>query len=250
MINQKMISKLLSLFDAEINGHTQMTSISSSNGLASNTAITATNSRIATQQETLYHQSNLLGTWSGNFGPNNSPVTFSVQKINGSTATIEFDHNGQVQKGSATISNNIITYGNYQIATKDGKNAVLLFQSGSYSLHSTLSKTVDPSTSTANQNPLVGAWSGLSSSGNAASFNVQSITGSSASVSYTVNGVTSSGTGTYNASNNVISFGQAQISTNPMGQTNIVYSSLGQTYSIAATKASATSSSTTTSTFA
>jgi hypothetical protein len=227
-----------------------MTSVSSSNGLARNTAITATNSRIATQQETLYHQSNLLGTWSGNFGPNKSPVTFSVEKINGSTATIEFDHNGQKQKANASISNNIITFGNYQIATKDGQSAVLLFQSGSYSLHSPLTKTVDPSKSTANQNPLVGAWSGLSSTGNAASFTVKSITGNSADVTYAVNGVTNSGTGTYNASNNVISFGQAQISTNPMGQTNIVYSSLGQTYSIAATKASTTSTSTTTSTFA
>lgn len=227
-----------------------MTSVSSSNGLASNTAITATNSRISTQQETLYHQSNLLGTWSGNFGPNNSPVTFSVEKINGSIATIEFDHNGQKQKANASISNNIITFGNYQIATKDGQNAVLLFQSGSYSLHSTLTKTTDPSTSTTNQNPLIGAWSGLSSTGNAASFTIKSITGNSADVTYTVNGVTNSGTGTYNASNNVVSFGQAQISTSPMGQTNIVYSSLGQTYSIAATKASPTSSSTTTSTFA
>lgn len=227
-----------------------MNSIPSSNGLATGTAITATNSRIATQQETLYHQSYLLGTWSGKFGPNNSPVTFSVEKINGSTATIEFDHNGQKQKANATISQNIITFGNYQIATKDGKSAVLLFQSGSYSLHSTLTKTSDPSVSTANQNPLVGSWSGVSSSGNVASFNVKSITGNSADVSYTINGVTTSGTGSYNATNNVVSYGKAQISTNPMGQTNIVYSSLGQTYSVSANKASTASSSTTTSTFA
>lgn len=226
-----------------------MTSVANSNGLATSALISATNSRITSQNETLYHQSNLLGTWTGDFGPNKAPVTFNVTKINGSTATIEYDHNGQVQKATAPISQNIITFGNYQFGTKNGTNAVLLFQSGTTSLNATLTKTATPST-TATQNPLVGSWSGLTSDGTAASFTVNSITGSKADVSYTVNGVTNSGTGSYDASTNVVSFGSAQLSTNSAGQSHVIFSSIGQTYSVGVTKAGATSSSTTTSSFA
>lgn len=226
-----------------------MTSVTSVRGMAQNAAISATSSQISAQNETLYHQSSLLGTWSGTFGPNKSPATITVSKINGSTATIEYDHNGLKQKMTGSISQNIISFGDFQFGTKDGKNAILLFQSGSVSQHGTLTQTSSPTT-TAPQNPLVGAWSGLSSAGNAVSVNVKSITGSSADVTYTINGVTNSGTGTYNASNKVVSLGPAQIATNPAGQTNIIFSTLGQTYSVAATKASATSAATTTSTFA
>lgn len=226
-----------------------MTSVSSStasNAAAAQAAISATGSQISKQNQALYAQSNLLGTWSGKWSANNQAFTVKVDKITGATAQIEYTHNGQTQKLSATVSQNTITFGNVTIGTKNGTKGAAEFQAGSYTATATLTKT---SAEAVSANKLVGSWSGLTSTGNAASFTVTSITGTSAEVKYVVNGNTQSGTGTYNATNNVVSFKNAQISLAPSGAANVIFSAAGSTYSIPVTKASATSTSTT-STFA
>jgi len=227
-----------------------MTSVSSNVSAASSAIIAATGSQISKQNQQLYAQSNLLGTWSGNWSGTNQALTFKVLKITGSTAEIEYDHNGQVQKGQAQVSQNTITFGNVTIGTKNGTKGAAEFQVGSFTQTATLTKT---SAQPADPNVLVGSWSGLTSTGNAASFTVQSVTGTSAQVTTTVNGLTNSGTGTYNAANHTITLGKTQITATNGSNGNVIFSSLGSTYSVAVTKASTSASSTSssgTSTFA
>jgi hypothetical protein len=217
---------------------------------AATAAIAATGSQISKQNETLYQQGNLLGTWTGQWSDTKQPVTFKVLKITGATAQIEYDHNGQVQKGQASVSQNSITFDGITIGTNDGTSGAFEFSAGTITKTGTLTKAA-ASTAAADPTHLVGSWSGLTSTGNAASFTVNSITGTSASVSSTINGNTNSGTGTYNAANNVITFGSSQISLNSSGSANVIFTSLGSTYSVPVTKASTSASKTsTTSTFA
>jgi hypothetical protein len=212
---------------------------------AATAAIAATGSQISKQNETLYQQGNLIGTWSGKWSGTNQSVTFKVLKITGSTAEIEYDHNGQVQKGQASVSQNSITFDGVTIGTNDGSSGAIEFSSGTVTKTGTLTKT---SATAVDPNKLIGSWSGLTSTGNAASFTVKSITGTDAVVTSTVNGITNSGTGTYNAANNVITFGKTQISLSSSGSANVIFSSMGSTYSVPVTKAASTTS--TTSTFA
>jgi hypothetical protein len=63
-----------------------MTSVSSStasNAAAAQAAISATGSQISKQNQALYAQSNLLGTWSGKWSANNQAFTVKVDKITG-----------------------------------------------------------------------------------------------------------------------------------------------------------------------
>jgi len=228
-----------------------MTSVSSTAAAAAQAVISGTGSQISKQAETLYDQSNLLGTWSGKWSSGNQAFSVKVDKITGATAEIEYTHNGTTQKQQATVSQNTISFGSITLGTKNGTNGAAELQVGSFTSTATLTKSAPPATSTTGTNKLIGSWSGLTSSGNAASFTVKSITGTSADVTYAVNGITNSGTGTYNAANNVISFGGAQIALTPTGDANVVYTSLGSTYSVPVTKASTSASATsTTSTFA
>ena len=110
---------------------------------ASNAAITATNSRIAAQQENLYHTSNLLGTWSGKWnGSGNQSFTVKVDSITNGNASIEYTHNGQTQRGVAQVSKNIISFGTLQLATKNGSLGAAMFTSGSFQMTATVNKTV------------------------------------------------------------------------------------------------------------
>ena len=183
---------------------------------SANTIIASTGSQISKANENTYHQSNLLGTWTGTWKNDKKPITFKVLSIKGDTAEIEIGKNGTLKKAQATVSQNTITYGPYTMGT------------------------------------IVGSWSGVSPSGQAASFNVKSVTGTSASVTYTVNGYTHTGTGTYDAKHNMITFQGTQIALSPQGNATVTYQSLGHTYIVPVKKAStaATATSTTTSTFA
>jgi hypothetical protein len=230
-----------------------MSSVASSTTAASAAAaaaaITATGSQVSKQDETLYQQGNLIGTWTGKWSGTNQSVTFKVLKITGSTAEIEYDHNGQIQKGQATVSQNSITFGNVTIGTNNGSSGAIEFEAGTVTKTGTLTKTSTPSSATSDPTHLIGSWSGLTSTGNAASFQVKSITGTSAVVTSTVNGITNSGTGSYNATNHVITFGSSQIALDNNGNANVIFKSLGSTYSVPVTKAS-TATNSTTSTFA
>ena len=102
---------------------------------------------ISPVNEKLYHTSNLMGEWQGKF-PNGQSVTFKVFNIVNGNAQVEYDHNGQIDRGTAAVNKNIITYGPVQIATKDGSAGVLLFKSGSYSISTALVKSAKVATAT------------------------------------------------------------------------------------------------------
>ena len=155
-------------------------------------------SHISTLNEKLYHQSNLLGDWKGNFKQTNQPVEFKVLSINGDTAQVEFTHNGYTERGSATVSQNSISFGNVTIATRNGQKAAFEFSfqpkgqlASSGTETAILDKTADTTTPT---NPLVGSWSGGSGS-HFASFQVSSIDGRNAQVKYSFDGTSGKGTG-------------------------------------------------------
>jgi hypothetical protein len=87
-------------------------------------------SRISPLNERIYHQSNLLGDWKGSFSQNHQPVEVKVVSITGNTAQVEYTHNGQTERSSATVDKNSITFGNLTIATRNGTKAALVFAFG------------------------------------------------------------------------------------------------------------------------
>jgi hypothetical protein len=171
--------------------------------------IAASASHINPVNETLYRQSNLLGDWKGTTKQNHAPVEFKVISINGSTAQVEYTHNGRTERGQATVSQNSISFGNVTIATRNGTQAAFEFAyqpSGQLAATGTqtaiLSK--DTSAATTDANPLVGSWTGATVD-HTASFTVSSIDGRDAQVKYAVDG--RSGQGTGDVTQNSVLFG-------------------------------------------
>ena len=161
--------------------------------------IAASASHINPVNEKLYRQSNLLGDWKGTTKQNNAAVEFKVISINGSTAQVEYTHNGRTERGQATVSQNSISFGNVTIATRNGTQAAFEFAfqpSGQLAATGTqtaiLSK--DTSAATTDANPLVGSWTGATVD-HSASFTVSSIDGRDAQVKYAVDGRNGQGTG-------------------------------------------------------
>jgi hypothetical protein len=163
-------------------------------------------SRISPLNERIYHQSNLLGDWKGSFSQNHQPVEVKVVSIAGNTAQVEYTHNGYTERGSATVDKNSITYGNITIATRNGTRAALVFAFGTVRQTAVLDKAAAP---VANQNPLVGNWTGASGT-HSASFQVLSINGRNAQVKYNVDG--KSGQGVGDVVNHAVFFGKLQFS--------------------------------------
>ena len=125
---------------------------------------TVSASHINPVNEKLYHQSNLLGDWKGNFKKTNGSVDFKVLNINGSTAQVEYTHNGHTERGTGTVDGDTVTFGDVTIGTRDGTNAAFEFSyqpdgsSASIGTQTaTLTKDAAASTDT---NPLVGSWTG------------------------------------------------------------------------------------------
>ena len=171
--------------------------------------IAASASHINPVNETLYRQSNLLGDWKGTTKQNHAAVEFKVISINGSTAQVEYTHNGRTERGTATVSQNSISFGNVTIATRNGTQAAFEFAyqpSGQLAATGTqtaiLSK--DTSAATTDANPLVGSWTGATVD-HTASFTVSSIDGRDAQVKYAVDG--RSGQGTGDVTKNSVLFG-------------------------------------------
>jgi hypothetical protein len=174
----------------------------------------APTSQISPANERAWHQSNLLGDWKGTTKQNHVAVEFKVISINGSTAQVEYTHNGRIERGQATVSQDSITFGNVTIATRNGTQAAFEFAyqpSGQLAATGTqtaiLSK--DTSASTTNANPLQGSWTGASAN-DSVSFQVTSISGRNAQVKYNIDGVSGQGTG--DIVGNAVLLGKVQFS--------------------------------------
>ena len=198
-------------------------------------------SQISPATERTYHQSNLIGDWKGVWSSKDHQfVEFKVVNIRGAKAQVEYTHNGHTERGLADVDGATITFGDVTIGTKDGKNAALEFSVSGATKSAILAK-VDTA---ADQNKLVGSWSGFSSaSGQSAFFQVVSIDGRDAQVKFTANGgAMQSGAGI--VSKNSVMFGSKATFTSDDGQTGkIIFQAGHSTYAVPVTKNKATSTS-------
>ena len=202
------------------------------------TTISSSTNQISPANERVYHQSNLVGDWKGTWTKSGQPVEFKVINIRGATAQVEYTHNGHTERGLADVSGATISFGDVTIGTKNGQKAALEFSTGTAKMTAILDKQA----STADQNKLVGSWSGYSAiNGQSVLFRVVSVDGRNAQVTFTANGTTQKGTGTVDK--NAVMFGKAQI-TSSDGQTGNVILQVGHnTYSVPVTKLKPTSGS-------
>jgi hypothetical protein len=187
-------------------------------------------SRISPLNEKLYHQSNLLGDWKGSFAKNHQAIELKVVSIAGSTAQVEYTHNGHTERGTATVDQNFITYGNVMIATRDGKKAALEFSFGTVKQDAILDKAAAPVT---DRNPLVGSWI-ASSATHSASFQILSINGRNAQVKYNIDG--KSGQGVGDVVNNAVIFGKVLLSVADGLNGKLTFPAPGQTLSLSVKK--------------
>jgi ribosomal protein S8E len=202
------------------------------------TTISSSTSQISPASERVYHQSNLLGDWTGSWTKSGQPVEFKVINIRGTQAQVEYTHNGHTERGLADVSGATISFGDVTIGTKNGQNAALEFSVGTAKMTAILQKQA----ATTDQNKLVGSWSGFSSAnGQSAFFQVVSVDGRDAQVTYTANGTTQKGTGT--VYKNTVMFGKAQITSNDGQNGNVILQIGRNSYSIPVTKQKPASSS-------
>jgi hypothetical protein len=201
-------------------------------------------SQISPATERVYHQSSLIGDWKGTWKSNGRPVEVKVDNIRGSTAQIEYTHDGHTERGIGTVDGATISYGNITIGTKNGSVAALEFSSGTAKMDAVLNKQA----STDGQSKLVGSWSGAGS-GQSAFFQVVSVDGKDAQVRFTANGATiQSGDGITVGSNTVM-FGSQATFTSSDGQTgNVVFKVGRNTYSVPVTRNKTPTSTTSTNT--
>jgi hypothetical protein len=205
------------------------------------TTISSTTSQISPATERVYHQSNLLGDWKGTSTRDHQPIEFKVINIRGSKAQVEYTHNGHTERGLADVDGATITFGNVTIGTRNGQKAALEFSASGAKWSAILDKQAP---STADQNKLVGSWTGYSSeNGHSASFTVLSINGRDAQVRYTVNGFTHQGTGT--VYKNTVMFNGAQISSDDGNSGQVVFRDRNQSLSVPVTKLKTSSASST-----
>jgi hypothetical protein len=194
-------------------------------------AISATSSanQISPASERVYHQSNLLGDWKGTWTQNHQPVEFKVLSIRGSTAQVEYTHNGHTERGTGTVNGASINFNNVTVATRNGQKAVIEFDYGT----ARMTGVLDKSAATQDQNKLIGTWIG-STDTMSASFKVVSITGRDAQVQYTINGKTGKGTG--DLTGNTVMLGKVQVTSSDGVHGTVVFPNGHRTISLAVTK--------------
>lgn len=193
--------------------------------------VTSSTSQISPANERMYHQSNLLGEWKGNWAGNNQAVGFKVVNIRGARAQVEYTHNGHTERGFGQVNGATITFGSVTIGTKDGKNLALVFSAGGGQASASLEKQAPP----ASDSRLMGSWGGYSAdNGKSASFRVLSVNGNEAQVSVTTDGITRQGTGI--VYKNVIMFGQSQIATDDGQNGKIIYQVGTKSFTVPVTK--------------
>lgn len=195
-------------------------------------------SQISPANERVYHQSNLIGDWKGSFTKTNQPVDFKVDNIKGTTAQVEYTHNGYTERGTATVNGASITYGNLTIATRDGSKAALEFSYGTAVQSAILTKAAAP----ADQNRLVGNWIGATATDSVA-FQVLSISGRDAQVKYNVSGQTGQGVG--DVHQNAVNLGKVSFATRDGLNGTVTYQVGSKTLSLAVKKFTPATTSTT-----
>jgi hypothetical protein len=186
-------------------------------------------SQISPVDQVLYHQSNLVGDWKGTWTKSGGAVELDVVSINNGIASVKYTHNGYTERGTATVSQNTISYGDVTLGTRDGTNAALEFSAGTATQSAILTK----SASTANQNPLVGNWIGSNATGSVA-VQVQSITGRGAQIQYSVFGQTGQGTGNVYA--HAVDLGNVMVASTDGLTGTVTYKVGQQTLSLAVKK--------------
>jgi hypothetical protein len=194
-------------------------------------------SRITTLNEKLYHQSNLLGDWKGSFTRSHQAIEFKVVSINGNTAQVEYTHNGRTERGTASVDQNSITFGNVTIGTRDGQQAGFEFSfqpAGQIAASGTqtaiLAKVAGPASDT---NPLVGTWTGATDT-HSVSFQVTSIDGRDAQVKYNID--SNSGQGVGDVVQNAVLLSSIQFSNIDGTHGKVTFRSGGKTISLAVTR--------------
>ena len=197
----------------------------------------ASTSQISPANERAWHQSNLLGDWKGTTKQNHVAVEFKVISINGSTAQVEYTHNGRTERGQATVSQNSITFNNVTIATRNGTQAAFEYAyqpSGQLAATGTQTAILSKDTSsTTNTNPLLGSWTGASAT-QGVSFQVTSISGRNAQVKYNIDGVSGQGTG--DIVGNAVLLGKIQFSNTDGLNGKVTFQSGKQTIQLAVKK--------------
>lgn len=196
--------------------------------------IGSTTSRITPYNERVWHQSNLLGDWKGNFKKTNQAIEFKVVSINGDSAQVEYTHNGHTERGTATVDKDSITFGNVTIATRNGSQAAFEFDfqpNGQLASIGTQTAVLnkDTSASAGDANPLVGGWSGATAE-HGVSFTVSSINGRDAQVKYSIDG--NSGQGVGDVVKNSVLLGKAQFTNIDGVNGKVTYKSGKQTITI------------------
>ena len=198
----------------------------------SSIAATST-SRINPVDERLYHQSNLLGDWKGNFKQSHGAVDFKVVSINGTSAQVEYTHNGHTERGTATVDKNSITFGNVTIATRNGTQAAFEFSfqpQGQLAASGTQTAVLTKDASAAaDTNPLVGSWTGATAD-HGVSFTVSAINGRDAQVKYSIDG--NNGQGVADVVKNSVLLGKAQFTNIDGTNGKVTFQSGKQTISI------------------
>ena len=190
-------------------------------------------SQISPATERVYHQSNLIGDWKGTWKDSSRPVELKVVNIRGSSAEVEYTHDGHTERGTGSVDGATVTFGNVTIGTKNGNVAVLEFSSG------TAKKTavLDKQAAATDQSKLVGSWSGFSkTNGQSAFFQVVSVNGRDAQVRFTANGAAIQ-TGVGDVVGSTVMFGaKAQFTTNDGQNGNVVFKVGHNTYSVPVTR--------------
>jgi hypothetical protein len=230
---QSPIHRILRIAAPGVSGGLDIESTPRLEGEPVMSAISSTQSRnqISPADERVYHQSTLLGDWKGVWAKGNQPVEFKVVNIRGTTAQVEYTHNGHTERGIATVNGGTITFGSVTIASRDGKTAGMEFSLGTAKQTAVLAKAVAPAT---DQSPLVGSWGGSNTDGQSASVRILSVSGRDAQVVYTVNGYTQQGVGT--VYKNTVMFGTAQISSDDGSHGTVVFPVARQAVSVDVTK--------------
>ncbi|WGD50388.1 hypothetical protein QA641_33070 [Bradyrhizobium sp. CB1650] len=75
----------------------------------------------------------LIGSWGGYSADNGKSASFRVLSVNGKEAQVSVTTDGITRQGTGIVYNNVIMFGQAQIATDDGKNGKVIYQVGTKS---------------------------------------------------------------------------------------------------------------------